>query len=813
MSPHVDTAPPGPRYCAGFMPMVRRIPAAVLLLLVLLAPSIAHAEISGVIAEVRIEGNVKVEEVAIRDLLDIDVGDIYRPEAVQQAIRDIYRLGHFRDVEVLGQQDAKGVVLVFRVVEKPSIREVIFQGNEKVQIDDITEVVTIQPFTILDEAKVLANAQRIADVYLDKGYYLTEVTPDIQQLDGNEVNVVFDIVENRKVLIKQIDIVGNAAFPDSRLKMFMSTKEAGIFPGAGKAGTFKEDQLKDDVEQLTAFYVEFGYLNVRVGDPEVTLSPDKRWVFVTIPIEEGDQYSIGEITIAGDIIFPEEELYDLITVETGEPWRRSRIMDDQQLLTDRYADEGYAFVNVVPLPTTDPERKVADIRYMIQKGSLISLDRIRITGNDTTWDKVIRREISIDEGELWRGSELKRARARIERLGYFEDVKITTPRGDEPDTLDMVIDVTEQPTGTFQVGAGVSSIEKFVFTANVSRANFLGLGYYIAVNANLSLGSNLAERGFFYGENSRQMLQLDFYDPYFLDTRFNFRFAAFRRVFYYTLREYNNGFTIALGHWIGRNDDARVTLEYSLEDLGLTSLKEYHQNFLGGQFYRSGRTSSLMLSFSWDKRNNRITPTRGVFANAAVEFAGGFRVDPDRVVSLLGGDFNFLRLQGNFRTYVPLGTELVVFRWNLSLGWVKSLDGSVVPYTIRYRAGGINSLRGYLPYSVGPYWKWMTNDDPAHAADGIVLGGNVSIINNLEVEYPIVPPAGVKGVVFFDVGDAFGGLYGSEPLEWENVRLSAGFGVRWHSPMGPLRFEWGFPINRRPHERSQVFEFTVGSFF
>jgi len=793
---------------------MRRLAALVVLVVALVgSPAPARAELVGAVSEIRVLGNIKVEEAAIRAIVGLEVGDIYRPEAVRQAIRDIYRLGHFRDIWVEGEQDGAGVVLFVHVVEKPSIREVVFQGNEKVQIDDITEVVTIQSFTILDEAKVVANAHRIEEVYLDKGYYLVEVEHSVQQLEGNEVNVVFDIRENRKVLIKQIDIVGNAAFPDSRLKMFMQTKEAGILPGAGKAGTYKQDVLLSDIEQLTAFYVEFGYLNVRVGTPEVTLSPNKRWVFITVPVEEGDQYSIGEVTIDGDIIFPEPELYELVKIESGEPWRRSRIMEDQQALTDKYADQGYAFANVVPLPATDPERKVADIRYMIQKGNLVTLDRIRIIGNETTWDKVIRREIDIDEGDLWRGSTLMRSRYRLERLGYFEEVKITTPRGDEPDTLDMVVDVTEQPTGTFSVGAGISTIERFVFTANISRANFLGLGYYIAFAANLSLGSNLQERGFFYGQNSRQMVQLDIYDPYFLDTRFNFRFAGFSRVMDYGLREFNRGITVAIGHYIGKQDDARFAVEYTLEDLGLTSLREYQQNFLGGQFYRSGKTSSLQASIILDKRNNRITPTKGIYTSAAVEFAGGFRTDPDTVVSILGGDFRFLRLQGNFRTYIPLGTPLVVLRWNLSLGYVKSLDGSVVPYTIRYRAGGINSLRGYLPYSVGPYFRWMSNDDPVHAAEGIVLGGNASIINNLEVEFPLVPPAGVKGVVFFDAGDAFGGLYGTDPFSFENLRLSAGFGIRWHSPMGPLRFEWGFPINRRPHERDQVFEFTIGSFF
>jgi outer membrane protein insertion porin family len=377
----------------------------------------------------------------------------------------------------------------------------------------------------------------------------------------------------------------------------------------------------------------------------------------------------------------------------------------------------------------------------------------------------------------------------------------------------MAIDVTEKPTGTFSIGAGFSSVESFVFTANISKANFLGLGYTMSLNANLSLGRNLRERGFFQGDNSQQQLSFSIQDPYFLDTRWTASVAMYwvnRRVL---LSEFSRGMNFSLGHYIGKDDDARFSLRYGLETVGLTSLRATQKQAYGGQLYRSGTKSSITASITLDKRDNRISPTKGFLLTGSAEFAGGFRVNDKKALSLLGGDFRFLRLQANARAFYPLGTPLVVLRWNLSLGWIKSLDGTLVPYTERYRSGGINSVRGFGPFTLGPQIRYLVNSDPNHAARSIPVGGTMSLVNNIEIEFPIIPPAQIRGVVFFDAGNAFGGLYGDEPFRFETIRLSAGFGVRWRSPMGPLRFEWGFPINRKPGERPQVFEFTIGSFF
>jgi outer membrane protein insertion porin family len=769
------------------------------------------------ITALEVQGNEKVETEAILDITRLRAGERFRASEVAQAIRDIYRLRYFKHIAVESRPSEGGVVLVIRVQEKPAIRSVVIEGNKKVTTEDIKEVMNIKAFSILDEARLRSTSRRIEELYLEKGFFLAEVETLLTPIAGNEVKIAFKIRENRKVLVKRIDLVGNHNLKDGYIKGRLQTKTAGIFPGLGPGGTYRRETLETDREIISYLYSAFGYVDAKISAPEVFLSPDKRWVFITIHIDEGKQYRIGTIEVKGDLM-PEvglsaEDILESIQTRPGEVYNRMQLGEDVQRLVNSFSDHGYAFANVIPLPRQDRERQIIDLVFDVQRGNLIHLEDIIITGNSTTWDKVIRRQAGLVEGELFRGKEVQRTRARLQQLGYFEDINITTPRGDSPDSLNMAIDVTEKPTGTFSIGAGFSSVESFVFTANISKANFLGMGYTMSLSANLSLGRNLRERGFFRGENSQQQLSFNIQDPYFLDTRWTASIAMYSVQRTVLLSEFTRGMNFSLGHYIGKDDDARFSLRYSVETVGLTSLRATQKQAYGGQLYRSGTKSSITASLTLDKRDNRIAPTRGFLLTGSAEFAGGMRVNDKQVLSLLGGNFRFLRLQANVRGFYPIGTPLVVLRWNLSFGWIKSLDGTLVPYTERYRAGGINSVRGFTPFSLGPQIRYLVNSDPVHAADSVPVGGTMSLVNNLEIEFPIIPPAQIRGVVFLDAGNAFGGLYGDEPFRFETIRVSAGFGVRWRSPMGPLRFEWGFPLNRKPGERAQIFEFTIGSFF
>lgn len=574
------------------------------------------------------------------------------------------------------------------------------------------------------------------------------------------------------------------------------------------------------------------------------LSPDKRFIFVSYNIVEGERYNFGEVDVTGDFEEAEgltrdaalqiaggravdeiqEETWreytgknDFLpqfdfdpagpTIEPGETFRYSLIHAVGENIASLYRDQGYAFVNVVPLSEPDPETRTVSITYDISMGEKIRIGRINITGNDPTFDKIVRREIQIDEGDLYRGSLIQASRARLERLGFFDEVNISTPRGEEPDELDLNFQVSEQPTGSFSLGMGYSNLENFVFNANVSKNNFLGLGWAMSLAVNYS--------------RLRQQFNVSFVDPYFLDSRWSFQVNAYsvdRRFGQFQisngLNEFQRGGSVGVGRYLDKRDDVQLRLDYTVEDVGLTNIDPFRKRLLGGDLYRNGITSSLGLSLNLDKRNNRIFATQGVFASVSTTLAGGFRVSDDQVLNLLGGEFNFIENRLNVRYFQPLikGSDRLVLRVNSTVGQIISTDGRVIPFIHRYRAGGINSLRGFNWFSLGPSIRAVSSDDPDRADDRVIVGGTETWVNNIEIEAPVVRQAGIAAVVFFDAGNTFGSPWGGTGERFE-LRTAVGAGVRWRSPIGPLRFEYGVPLKPYPDERKSVFDFSIGSFF
>ncbi len=842
--------------------LLRLLPA-LLLLLAPLASAWAEAPASaeGVVSSVVITGTRRVEDAAIRARIDLREGEQLNAWKVRRDIRSIYRSGLVDDVrvDVAPAAQGEGVVVAFIIVEKPAIRQVKVDGNKKIDEDDIREVIDIPAFAVLNDADVKVNVQRIRDLYIEKGYFLAEVDPVVSEVADHQVELTFDITENRKVLVSRIDISGNDSLADRKIRRFMATKQAGVAPWLTSSGTFLESDLENDVYVVRSVYLEEGYVDVAVDPPRVYLSPDKRHIHVNIHVEEGVRYRLGKVDVEGEWV-PEEGLTpeavqrlidgdSLDEVERdsrrelgesvayyrgavgyggkggaaardalapGEWFKLTQLQAVMQDISDLYADQGYAFVNVVPLTETDPEREIVDITFDIQKGEKVTIGRINISGNDPTFDKVVRREVPINEGDWYSGRAIKEARARLERLGFFEEVRISTPRGDGENVLDMNMEVTEQPTGSFSAQAGFSNLENFVFGLNVSKNNFLGLGYVMSAAINIS--------------SRRQQGNLSFFDPYFLDSRWTLQVNAYALSRQWIEDEYQRGGSIAIGRYLDARDDVRLTLDYTIEDAGLNIIDSYKKRLLGGELYRSGLTSTMGLNFNVDKRNNRIMATRGYYSSLATELSGGFRTGEDEVLSLLGGQFNFWESRFNFRYFKPVipGGEWVIFRYNLTLGYIKSTDGTVIPYIHRYRAGGINSVRGFDWYSLGPAIRgtgyrsgnsgylgsnFVGSDDPTMPEDRLVVGGTETWVNNIELEIPVVKAAGISTVVFFDAGNAFGDPWGNGHINPLDLRTSYGFGVRWFSPLGPLRFEWGFPVKPQEGERKAVFDFSIGSFF
>ena len=810
------------------------------LCLTVLQPRVAFAEppavVDGQLTRIVVRGTRWIEDAAVLSRIGVRPGEMLTASKVRRDLVAIYDSGFFNDVVMSTAPDNGGVQLIVDVVEKPAVIDVRIEGNKKIDEEDIREVVDVDAYGVLNESKLNQTLSQVRDLYVEKGFYLAEVNTRLESVGEDQVEVVIDVVENRKVIIQRIEFSGNDNVADSKIKKYMQTKEGGFAPWLTSTGSFKQETLDQDAQNIQYVMLEEGYADAKVDPPKVYLSPDKRFIFISFHIDEGPQFEFGGVSVRGDFVDEEglsrdhamkiaagtpvadiqEDLWRVSggrapkkrlttlrgpEIEEGETFKYSTMAQVANEIARLYKDQGYAFVNVIPQPKYNTAERIVDVEFVIQKGEKVKIGRINITGNDPTFDKVIRRELLINEGDTYRGTLIDASRARLNRLGFFEEVKIATPRGDGPDVLDLNVKVSEQPTGSFSLGMGYSTLERFAVNASISKNNFMGLGYVLSAAVNWS--------------RLRRQANVSFLDPYFLDSRWTFKLDGYWIERQFQLSEYQRGATLGVGRYLDRRDDVQLRLEYTIEDVGLTSLDEYRQRVLGGALFRNGLTSTVGLSLLVDKRNNRIFATKGFYATASMAMSGGFRTGENQVTSVLGGDFNFVEGKANLRFYQPLipKSEFLVLRVNSTLGSVWSTDGQIIPFIHRYRAGGINSVRGFQWFSLGPTIRSATADDPSRPDDTLIVGGTQTWINNIEIEADPIRAAQIKGVVFFDAGNAFGDPWGEGVINPLGLRTSLGAGIRWRSPIGPLRFEWGFPLKPQGNEQRVVFDFSIGSFF
>jgi outer membrane protein insertion porin family len=733
------------------------------------------------VREIALEGNIRTSSDSIRPKIKSLVGMPLNMEKVNNDIKSLYKLGQFRDIKVESEDVKGGVKLIYSFVEKPLIAEISFKGNRKLKDDDLRSEVVQRTFDVLSDKSVAESLQKIREAYAKKGYYLSEVDYHLERAEGTEdSNLVFDVHENKRVAVRRIMFMGNKVFSDDELRENVRTKQKGLLSFLTSSGKYDEEMLRNDALMLTYYYLNHGYLKVKVAPPKVTISEDKRYIFILFQVHEGDQYRIGDVNISGDILTTEEELAGLLKTKIGDVYSQRTLDGDLNQLTDRYGDEGYAYANIIPRTVPNDETLTADIDINIKKGHQITVERINISGNTVTRDKVIRRELEIFEDDRFSQSRMKASKARLEQLGFFEEVNFATPRGSRDDTMVLDIVVKEKSTGSFNIGAGFSSVESFIFNASVQKDNFFGYG----ISGNIS--TELSKK--------RQLFMLSMTDPYFLDTKWIAGMSVYRSAYSYTdFRRQSTGGEVNLGHRFFRNYTAN--LGYQIEQVEVSNFsyavpQRFKQN-------TSGLTSALSLSFARDTRNNRVLATKGMYNILSNEVSG----------SKLGGDNDFYRI--NFRTmfYRPIWKS-IIFKQFFKMGYIKSLDDDPVPLYERYFVGGVNSLRGYSPNSVGPTLRIPSS--PSGKVEDFVYGGDKILLFVSEIEFPIYDKAGLRAVIFFDAGNTFAE---QQNYAINNLKLDYGFGVRWNSPMGPLRFEWGIPINPRPTDDSVVFNFTIGNFF
>jgi outer membrane protein insertion porin family len=547
----------------------------------------------------------------------------------------------------------------------------------------------------------------------------------------------------------------------------METSEKWFLSWLTGAGTYKEDVLKNDVSLLVDHYYNNGYINVKVGEPEVRLASDRRGLVVTIGITEGEQFRVGDIGFKGELLEPEEAVRRKLQLKSGQVFNRSQLRSDLLLLTDICTDKGYAFANVNPATRINQERKAVDVTYELEKGEKVYIDRINVTGNTRTRDKVVRREMKLAEGDLYSSSALKRSKQSLMNLGYFEDAAIATTKGSEENKLNVNVDVKEKATGTFSVGAGYSSIDGLMGQVSVSQANFLGLG--LRANLAASLG----------GKSSTYNFGLT--DPYFRDTRWTVGADLYR-----TERDYLDfsrrvtGGDVKAGYPL--SDTLSTFWIYKYEDKLIFDVSDT----IEVQPETTSTTSSITASLNRNTTDYRLDPSKGMVNSLSVEYAG------------LGGTNKFLKYHADSALFFPAPWS-TVFSLRGALDYIQDI-GKDIPIDEKYYLGGINSIRGYEGRSVSPVDE-----------NGNYIGGTKSATFNVEYIFPLLQEVKMKGVIFFDAGNS----YATEQEMFSSFRTSYGAGIRWNSPLGPLRLEYGIPINPRDgiDDEGGRFEFSIGGFF
>jgi outer membrane protein insertion porin family len=777
--------------------------------LALAAPAVVAAA-EPTVKDLRIEGNRRVETDAIRAVITAKKGAPYEAKRVGADVKALMKLGLFSDVVVEIEGDAEAPVLVYRVVERPTIREARVSGNQGLSKDDLKDVISLKAGGVLDLAAVQRDVKKLQEKYVEKGYFLAEVKHRVDERDDNQVDVVYVVDEQAKVQVREVRFIGNAHVSADDLQAVMQTRPGGYLAFLSSAGTYQEEALQRDLQNLQVVYLDRGYVTVKIGHPSVALSPDRRYIHVTIPIEEGARYRIGEVKFTGQLLDQERKLRKLLRTRKGEWFSRGDVAGDLFAIGDVYKDLGHANANVTPLTDTDAEKRILDLTFDVQPGQPATFERIEIVGNDKTRDKVIRRELRIYEGERYSGTGLRESKQRVNALGFFETVEISTKRGSADDKVVAQVEVKERPTGTFQIGAGFSSYENFILTGQISQQNFFGWGQTLSLQLQWS--------------SVRQLYQIQFVEPHFLDTRWTFAFDLYRSEGTYTaFTRRSVGGSMTWGYELSglqawwpfarHLEDMRLFATYTNERVDVTAAS---QATSPQDQFKSGTTSSVRLSLQWDKRDNRLFPTNGFFLSAGAEAAPPFLAPS----ALFGERVNlFSRYTFDARYYHPLFWGLVA-RAKLTLGLIRDWDADHrVPLSEMFYVGGINSVRGYRYLSIAPQRTQLSRLLPDSSTQDYAVGGDKQAILNLEIEFPLFKAVGVRGVVFADAGNAFEQGSYRDPSVSLSLYKSWGFGFRWISPIGPLRFEWGFPLDRRTNAAGQSidepvdFQFTIGNFF
>ncbi|MNJ95949.1 Outer membrane protein assembly factor BamA precursor [compost metagenome] len=769
-----------------------------------------HAADPFTVKDIRVEGIQRTEAGTVFSYLPVRVGETFTDDKGAAAIKALYATGFFKDVRI----EVEGDVLVVFVEERPAIASVEFTGTKEFEKDQLTKAlkeIGVGESRIFDKALVDRAEQELKRQYLSRGLYGVQITTTVTPLERNRVAVTFAVDEGDVARIKNINIIGNKAFSEKELISLLTLRTPGWFTWYSKADQYSKQKLAGDIEALKSFYLNRGYIEMQIESTQVSITPDKKDIFITINIKEGEKFTVSDIKLEGEMLGREAELTSLLQLKKGDVFSGEKLTASTKNISDRLGNFGYAFANVNANPQIDREKKEVAFTVMIDPGKRVYVRNINISGNTKTRDEVIRREMRQFENSWYDGEKIKLSRDRIDRLDYFNDVTVETPDvAGKTDQVDVNIGVTEKPTGNIMLGAGFSSADKLSLSGGVNQANAFGSGNTVGVNVNTS--------------RLNRTIALSSTNPYFTDDGISRSYEVFLRTtrpptvntgdyrirtmganikFGVPFTEYD---TVFFGAGVEQtevqtytgltnyNDSPDVYKRYVDSMNGVASPSDPNSAFQQGQHDGSALGVPLTAAWQRDNRDSALVPTRGRYQRA------NFEISP-------AGDSNYYRATYQTQYFQPLFGGSTTLALNGEVNYGKALGGKVYPIFKNFYGGGIGSVRGYESSSLGP-----------KAANGDPLGGSARLIFNAELQMPF-PGSGLdrslRWFTFFDAGnvyeDGFGGGGG--------LKTSAGIGLSWVSPIGPLKLSFGKPLNAvtegsaQVRDRTQAFQFQLGTGF
>ena len=764
-----------------------------LALVTVFAAHSAWAEAPFVVKDIRVEGIQRTEAGTVFSYLPVKVGEVMTDEKTAAAIKALYATGFFKDVRL----EARDGVVIVTVEERPSIAKITLNGIKEFSDEDLKaglKQTGLAEGRVLDRALLEKSEQELQRQYFNRGKYAVEIKSTLTPLERNRVAVQFDVVEGDSAKIQQINIVGNQAFTEKTLLKAFGSTTPGWLTWYTKSDQYSKSRLAGDIEALRSFYLNRGYLEFNVDSTQVSISPDKQGIYITVNVTEGPQYKVSDVKLAGQMLVPEAELQKLITIKPGEVFVRDRLTETTKKIGDRLGNDGYAFANVNAVPELDKEQATVAFTLFVDPGRRVYVNRVNVAGNTKTQDEVVRREIRQMEGAYYDAEKINRSRDRLNRLGYFNEVNIETPSvPGTTDQVDVNVSVAEKSTGNIMLGAGFSSSEGLVLSGSVAQSNVFGTGN--RVSAQVNSGS------------VNTVYALSFTNPYYTIDGISLGYDVYRRDVDATeldsVADYKSstlGAGVRFGLPINERDFISFGLTYEQTSLEVdptpvNGVLSQYQLFVGPTGSRDDDTVRFDTAWARDTRNSFLFPTRGVFQRVAAE------------VGTPAGSLQYYKLSLQHQHFFPLSKSFTLML-NAEAGIGDGLSGKPLPFFKNFYAGGTSSVRGFENGTLGP-----------KDINGDALGGDTRVIANAELFFPLPglkDDQSLRMSAFIDAGAAFGprddnGLY--EKFAFDDLRYSAGVAILWVSPLGPLKFSLAQPLVEKDGDKTEVFQFTLGSTF